>query len=694
MHTTTTTSTSALSRCSSKNSDQSKSSTQSNNTRGSGKTSRSQTTTTTTSGWSTVKSSVSFKSKSKKPARVPLGPAPTEGWPLSISHLNFEEKLLYASILSGPCKNHHPPGEASPQLGSKQRQHLQQKSSLLSNLPHHLKSPKISRSSSKQPSSSPRFKKIFKPSGAAAANSPPSPPASPSFPVPSTLCPFHSSLNPHVVASALTTVEMHIEDYLDDLVRLATPRRLSAEVLALVSAAEDVMALRLSRDEFRAQYKRAAWRRFQDAWTDGCEACALTLVGGTPEVVACLRAVSVLSREVGLENAGAFCGSAGEWFDAWKEVFNEDQRGDVEAMSMEVIEEFWGILGCGENGGSVMTGKDSTSQKSSEPAATLLTPPIPPAPRRSSKRPTLCPSPLRIYKTTHPPSSPATLPPSSPLATPAPSHNAKSSSSTTSYSASAGSLLSLSKTRSPASSATTSAPSLSSPSPPTPQSQWADLPPLLPQTAYSPTRNPTSSNAPSCVGDIKKIPCPDTPSIRTGVTNSNAKNHEANGSTSTSGFKYTPLPLLESALSSLPADCQSGFLERFEAWENKIQQRRQQPEREEAEMLKPLTLTPPAPAPAPATVAQKTSPSRSQTAVADVPTAEQVRRVRSGYWQAGSSLLKHISPDSLESQPLRAWERVLTIAAISEYRRCRTLLKFAGFDMAGGGLSGVHLNGR
>ena len=225
--------------------------------------------------------------------------------PLSISDLTQEQMCLYAQILYQPLT-------ANDQAAFHDRTHR-----LIQNLPESLQNP------SPLPKLSQTYvTDMFHFAGASKSDMPAS----------ARLCSLHNPMNGQVVASLMTAVEMHVEDFLEDLVSPVLFSSLSPETQSLISTTQDLMAVRLIPREFHYHYKRNPPMKWTTLEYEECDACLLSYIGGRePKILIALRAIAIAALGSRLPNAEMFCPAAQSWFESW---MNENDPRNIQRMHM------------------------------------------------------------------------------------------------------------------------------------------------------------------------------------------------------------------------------------------------------------------------------------------------------------------------------------------------------------------------
>lgn len=154
------------------------------------------------------------------------------------------------------------------------------------------------------------------------------------------LCGLHRNLNGQIVASVLTAVQMHIEDFLPDLLETGSRSSLSAEAQHLVVTAENLLAVWITQQEFSSDFKRSPVDKWTSAHFGGCDGCLLSHIGGSElEILVALRASALAAIGSRLDLAHEVSPSALEWFDCWANEYPPRQTHQIHRASSGMAEE-------------------------------------------------------------------------------------------------------------------------------------------------------------------------------------------------------------------------------------------------------------------------------------------------------------------------------------------------------------------
>ena len=229
----------------------------------------------------------------------------------SIDHLTISEKRLCAALFT------QTPGDISGLKQSSRTKHL------IDSLPFRLKNVRTAENIFTPHSR--RSKRVMA--------------AQKGLPVAACLCNAHKPFNAHVIPSIMASIEMHLEDYLQDITDFVGMRNISLETTALIMKAEDVMGATLSPREFYDQYRRRVRDRWQSV-SGCCRACVLSLIGNEPDILLVLRAVAMIAPSFKLDHALERSPPFLDFLECWINAQENTEPREIREESMKLAVEF------------------------------------------------------------------------------------------------------------------------------------------------------------------------------------------------------------------------------------------------------------------------------------------------------------------------------------------------------------------
>ena len=302
--------------------------------------------------------------------------------PVALAQLTADEKRMYAKILFKPSSL------------TNEVEHKKLVKTLIQGLPRYLQNPTPL---THLPQS--YLTEAFHCAGVSRADLPPAAP----------LCSLHRNLNGQIVASILTAVEMHVEDFLSDLVAVVDRTALSPETQHLLTTVENLVAVWTTPYEFSQEFRRSPIDKWTFADFGGCDGCLLSHVGGSePEILVALRAAALAATGSRLDLADEVGPPALEYFDCWISEYAPRQIQHMHRVSSRMAEEMmrlWqterttGPTSRQDAGGAV---EQASSTPICKPVVTKDAAPLPvttpPAPKRNFGRLRICPVPFMAMK--------------------------------------------------------------------------------------------------------------------------------------------------------------------------------------------------------------------------------------------------------------------------------------------------------